>query len=111
MSISTRSDAVVTYRLQFLPEALEEWQALDGSVKTLLRKAIKKRLEQPHVPGSELHAELRNCYKIKLRKIGYRLVYAVEDDVLVVLVLSVGKREEMAAYVHAIERLLTKRQN
>ena len=101
----------MTYRLQFLPEALEEWQALDESVKTLLRKAIKRRLEQPHVPGSELHAELRNCYKIKLRKIGYRLVYAVEDDVLVVLVLSVGKREEMAAYVQAIERLLTKRQN
>ena len=41
MSISTRSDAVVTYRLQFLPEALEEWQALDGSVKTLLAKALK----------------------------------------------------------------------
>lgn len=42
---------------------------------------------------------------------GYRLVYAVEDDVLVVLVISVGKREEMAAYLQAIERLLTKRQN
>lgn len=111
MSISTRSDAVVTCRLQFLPEALEEWQALDGSVKTLLRKALKKRLEQPRASGSELHAELRNCYKIKLRKISYRLVYAVEDDVLVVLVLSVGKREEMAAYLQAIERLLAKRQN
>ncbi len=108
MSISTRSDTVVAYRLQFLPEALEEWQALDGSVKTLLRKALKKRLEQPHVPGSELHAELRHCYKIKLSKMGYRLVYAVEENVLVVLVLSVGKREEMAAYLQAIERLLTK---
>ncbi len=111
MSRSTRSDDVVTYRLQFLPEALEEWQALDGSVKTLLRKALKERLEQPRVPGSELHAGLRHCYKIKLRKAGYRLVYAVEDNVLVVLVISVGKREEMAAYLQAIERLLTKRQN
>lgn len=108
MSRSTRSDARVSYRLQFLPEALEEWQTLDGSVKTLLRKALKKRLQQPRVPGSQLHAELRDCYKIKLRKIGYRLVYAVEDDVLVVLVLSVGKREEMAAYLQAIERLLAK---
>ncbi|WP_200389648.1 type II toxin-antitoxin system RelE/ParE family toxin [Thiocapsa imhoffii] len=99
----------MTYRLQFLPEALEEWQALDGSVKTLLRKALKKQLEQPRVPGSERHAELRHCDKIKLRKMGYRLVYAVEDDVLVVLVISVGKREEMAAYLQAIERLLAKR--
>lgn len=108
MSISTRFDAVLTYRLQFLPEALEEWTALDGSVKTLLRKTLKKRLEQPRVPGSELHAELRDCYKIKLRKLGYRLVYAVEDDRLIVLVLSIGKRQEMAAYLQAVERLLTK---
>lgn len=80
-SISTRSDAGVPYRLQFLPEALKEWQTIDESVKTVPRKALKKRLEQPRVPGSELHAERRHCYKIKLRKIGYRLVYAVEDDV------------------------------
>jgi mRNA interferase RelE/StbE len=77
----------------------------------LLHKALKKRLEQPRVSGSELHAELRHYYKIKLRKMVYRLVYAVEDDVLVVLVISVGKREGMAAYLQAIERLLTKRQN
>lgn len=101
----------VTYRLQFLPEALDEWNALDGSVKALLRKAIKKRLGQPHVPGCELHADLRHCYKIKLRKLGYRVVYTVEEDVLVVLVLAVGKREEMAAYREAIERLLTRKTN
>lgn len=56
----------------------------------------------------------RNCtetcaiaYKIKLRKQGYRLVYNVEDDALVVLVLAVDKREDMAAYRSAIERLLS----
>ncbi len=79
------------YRLKFMPEALEEWNALDGGAKGPLRKALKKRLEQPHVPGTRLHGDLANCYKIKLRKQGYRLVYSVEDDVLVVLVLAVGK--------------------
>ncbi|MDA8153624.1 MAG: type II toxin-antitoxin system RelE/ParE family toxin [Acidithiobacillus sp.] len=69
------------------------------------RKALKKRLEQPHVPGTRLHGDLANCYKIKLRKQGYRLVYSVEDDVLVVLVLVVGKRENMAAYLSAARRL------
>lgn len=94
------------YRLKFLPQALAEWNALDGSVKTVLRKLLKKRLAQPHVPGAELHAELAGCYKIKLRKQGYRLVYQVEDDVLVVLVLAVDKREDMAAYRAAVQRLL-----
>nr|WP_274610800.1 type II toxin-antitoxin system mRNA interferase toxin, RelE/StbE family [Rhodocyclus purpureus] len=92
-----------------MPEALDEWNALDGSVKSVLRKLLKKRLEQPHVPGAELHGELRDCYKIKLLKQGYRLVYQVEDDVLVVLVLAVAKREDLAAYRSAVERLLAGR--
>lgn len=106
----TKSDATQgasRYRLKFLPEAIEEWNGLDGSVKEVLRKALKKRLQQPHTPGAQLHGDLRNCYKIKLRKQGYRLVYSVEDDALVVLVLAVDKREDMAAYRSAVERLLS----
>lgn len=95
------------YRLKFLPPALDEWSALDGSVKALFKKHLKKRLNKPHVPGAELHGKLRNCYKIKLLKQGYRLVYQVEDDVLVVLVLAVAKREDMAVYRAAIERLIS----
>jgi mRNA interferase RelE/StbE len=54
-----------------------------------------------------LHGDLKGCYKIKLRQQGYRLVYNVEEDVLVVLVLSVDKREQMAAYRSALERFLS----
>jgi mRNA interferase RelE/StbE len=75
-------------------------------VKEVLRKALKKRLAQPHVPGAELHGDLRNCYKIKLRKQGYRLVYCVEDEVLIVVVLAVAKREGLAVYRFAVERRL-----
>lgn len=96
------------YRLKFLPEALEEWNALDGSVKTVLRNLLRKRLERPRLPGAELHGSLKDCYKIKLRKQGYRLVYHVEDNILVVLVLSVDRREDLAAYRSAIERLLSR---
>lgn len=98
--------AATKYKLKFIPEALKEWEALDGSVKEVLRKALKKRLDQPHLPGSELHRDLQGCYKIKLRQQGYRLVYSVEDDVLVVLVLAVDKREDMLAYRSALARLL-----
>lgn len=103
----TASDAETSrYRLKFVPDALKEWQELDGSIKEPLRKTLKKRLEQPHVPGSRLHGDLHGCYKIKLRKQGYRLVYTVEDDVLVVLVLAIDRREDMAAYHAAFARLL-----
>jgi len=107
-STLTRSDVgsgATRYRLKFLPPALDEWRALDGSVKEVLRKLLKKRLEQPRVPGAELHGPLRDCYKIKLLKQGYRLVYQIEDDVLVVLVLAIAKREDSVVYRLAVERL------
>lgn len=104
----TRSDVgsnPTRYRLKFLPPALDEWQALDGSVKEVLRKLLKKRLEQPRVPGAELHGSLRDCYKIKLLKQGYRLVYQIEEDTLVVLVLAIARREDSLVYRLAVERL------
>lgn len=106
MTVSDASSAPARYRLKFLPEALAEWNALDGSVKAVLKKLLLKRLEQPRTPGAELRGDLRDCYKIKLLKQGYRLVYLVEDDVLVVLVLAVSKRQDMEVYRAAVDRLL-----
>ena len=111
MTASDPAAEPARYRLKFLPEALAEWNALDGSVKEVLRKALKKRLVQPRLPGSELDGSLRDCYKIKLRQKGYRLVYSVDDGAVVVLVLAVDKRENMAAYESALERLLSRSQD
>ena len=44
-----------TYRLKFVPSAWAEWQALDGSLKEPVRKLLKKRLNNPHMPGAALH--------------------------------------------------------
>lgn len=93
------------YRLKFVPSAWAEWQALDESVKEPLRKLLRKRLDNPHVPGSALHGQLAGFYKIKLRKQGFRLVYGVEDDVLVVMVMAVDKREDSVVYQAALSRL------
>ena len=93
------------YRLKFVPEALEEFQRLDGSIRANLKKLLAKRLDAPRVPGGELHGDLANCYKIKLLKQGIRLVYQVEDDELIVLVLAVDKRENSLVYRSAVGRL------
>lgn len=93
------------YRLKFVPPALKEWQHLDGSVKEPLRKLLRKRLDNPRMPGSALHGSLHGCYKIKLGKQGYRLVYTLEDDALVVLVLAVDRREKALVYRSALDRV------
>jgi mRNA interferase RelE/StbE len=98
--------AVVTpYQLAFEDTARAEWDALDGSVKEPLRKALKARLENPHVAGNALRGDLIGCYKIKLRKQGYRLIYKVLDTKLIVLVIAVGKRDKDAVYKAALKRL------
>jgi mRNA-degrading endonuclease RelE of RelBE toxin-antitoxin system len=38
----TKSEIDKQYKLKFHPDALDEWNKLDGSVKVLLRKALKK---------------------------------------------------------------------
>lgn len=96
--------AATKYKLKFVPDAWREWQALDGSIKQALKPLLAKRLQNPHLPGALLHRELAGCYKIKLLKPGCRLVYMVEDNELVVLVLAVGKREDSAAYQAAEKR-------
>jgi mRNA interferase RelE/StbE len=93
------------YRLLFHPEALKEWNALDGSVKKPLKKLLAKRLDNPHVPGGALHDDLIGCYKIKLKKQGVRLVYRVEDEVLVVMVMAIDRREDSIVYRSAVARL------
>ncbi len=81
------------YKLEFLTEALKEWRSLDSTIKKQLKKKLGKCLENPIIPAARLSGS-KNRYKIKLRAVGYRLVYEVINDEIVVVVIAVGKREK-----------------
>jgi mRNA interferase RelE/StbE len=68
------------------------------------KKKLKQRLDDPHVQPDALSG-LVNGYKIKLRSAGYRLVYEVEDDRIVVTVVAIGKRERGKVYSRAHRRM------
>ena len=87
----------MTYELKFVPSALKEWRKLNGVVKSQFKKKLEKRLVSPRVPASKLSG-YESVYKIKLRSAGYRLVYEVDEDELLVYVLAVGRREKGAVY-------------
>ena len=87
-----------------MPQALDEWHRLDGSAKASLKPLLAKRLERPHVTGGKLFGELNGCYKIKLRRQGVRLIYFVEDSVLIVTVITIGRRESDTVYEAAATR-------
>ncbi|MFM7874157.1 MAG: type II toxin-antitoxin system RelE family toxin, partial [Actinomycetota bacterium] len=92
------------YRLQFDPEALREWNSLDKSIRIQLAKKLESRLEDPKIPTARLSGDLQGLYRIKLASIGYRLVYMVRDLELIVLVLSVGRRDKSEVYREAEKR-------
>lgn len=87
----------MTYKLLFIPAALKEWKKLAAPIRIQFKKKLLKRLEEPRVPTSKLRG-YESVYKIKLRSSGYRLVYEVEDDALIVYVLAIGKREKGKVY-------------
>jgi len=93
----------MSYNLEFLPKALKEWHKLDATIKTQFKKKLAERLENPKVAKDKLSG-FNDVYKIKLRTIGYRLAYEVKDKEIVILVLSVGKRENSSVYEHLKDR-------
>ncbi len=93
----------MSYELEFLEEALAEWKRLDGSIKAQFKKKLAERLTEPRVVSARLFGRA-DRYKIKLRGIGYRLVYEAQEKRLVVLVVAVGKRDKNAVYKTAESR-------
>ncbi len=92
------------YSLEFKKQALREWRNLDPTVQAQFKSKLAERLLDPHVPSAKIRGG-ENLYKIKLRQIGYRLVYQVHKKVVTVTVLAVGKRDRKGVYLSALSRL------
>lgn len=92
------------YKLVFKTKARKEWDKLPPAIRELFSSKLKRLRTTPRVPANRLSG-MKDCYKIKLRSIGYRLVYQVIDDQLIICVISIGKRERNRAYNAAKNRL------
>ena len=94
----------MTYRLVFKADAKKEWDKLDSTIREQFKNKLAERIASPRVESSRLSG-MRDCYKIKLRSAGYRLVYQVRDSELIVSVIAVGRRERNAVYKAAVKRI------
>ncbi|MCP3965945.1 MAG: type II toxin-antitoxin system RelE/ParE family toxin [Lentisphaerae bacterium] len=94
----------MSFKLKIKESAQKEWEKLDNTIRNQFKKKLSEVLLNPHVPKNAL-SSMPNCYKIKLRSAGYRLVYLVRDNELVVLIVAVGKRDKEAVYKNAAHRL------
>ena len=77
----------MTYELAFLEDALKEWRKLDSNSREQFKTKLRERLESPRLPSAKLSGA-KDRYNIKLRSVGYRLVYEVRDNELLVVVVA-----------------------
>ena len=82
---------------------VERVEEAGGKSERTVQKEASGAACEPTCYGDRLNG-LGNAYKIKLRSAGYRMVYRVVDEVLVVTVVAVGKRERGDVYKNADDR-------
>jgi mRNA interferase RelE/StbE len=96
------------WRLKLTEDAELDFASLDGSLRKLARKKLAKLEENPYI-GEELHnragCDLRGYYKLYFNGTRYRIVYRMEEDVLLVLVIGIGQRAHGAIYRMAAGRV------
>ncbi|MCZ6884587.1 type II toxin-antitoxin system RelE family toxin [Rickettsia helvetica] len=84
--------------------AKKEWDKLGSTIKEQFKKKLSERLKSPHAPKDAINGG-NNLYKIKLRSVGYRLVYEVDDKRIIVLVLAIEKRNRNEVYSKLFSRI------
>lgn len=100
-----QQEADDSYKVMLVKESLKEWDNLNSKVKILFKKKLSKVIKNPIIVNNRLSDKLSSCYKIKLNREGYRLVYEVREQKIVMIVWAVGKRERNKAYDDAAKRL------
>ena len=101
------------WKIEYIKEAQRDLKRLDPYNRKLILKAIEKTAERPLPPpdgvgkplGNHASSSLSGYYKIKLRNLGYRVVYQLvkEGETMRVIVISI--RDDEAVYKEAERRI------
>ena len=100
------------YKVLLTKEATADFKALDGSVKKLVAKQLKKLEESPHVGqalGNMQGFDLTGYYKLYAVKKSIRIVYRIIENEVIVEVVGIGKRADFEVYADVAKRLLKKK--
>lgn len=83
----------MTYRVRLLPAAVRQLRRLDPPARRRVQAAIDLLSEEPRPPGAR--KLVGGSGELRVRTGDYRIVYEVEDDVLLVLVIAIGHRRDI----------------
>lgn len=79
------------YQLRFTKEAQQQLARLPGNVRQRVRRLIATLTYNPRPPEAKrMEDDLADYYRIRLEN--YRLIYTIDDDVVLVEVIRIMKR-------------------
>lgn len=97
------------YRVELHPDAVNDFDKLDGSIRKEVAKKIDALINNPFLGkplGNNFGINLTGFYKLYISKKKYRIVYRLIGDYLEVIeIIAIGKREKGEVYKMAFKRL------
>ncbi len=84
---------MASYKLEFKPSAERELRKLGKSVIPRITKAIDALADNPFPHQSEKLSGSANAYRIRVGD--YRIIYTVENKVLLITIIRIGHRKEV----------------
>ena len=82
----------MTYRVELRPAAIRALRKVDPEHRGGIQGAIALLAQDPRPPGARA---LQGRPGLRVRVGDYRIIYTVEDDVLLIVVVTVGHRREV----------------
>jgi mRNA interferase RelE/StbE len=83
---------VSTYRVELRPAAAKALRKLDPQVRGRIQGAIALLAQDPRPPAARA---LQGRPGLRVRVGDYRIIYTVQDDILLVVVVTLGHRREI----------------
>ena len=83
----------MSYQIEFSRQADRQFRNLPSQIQQRLKSLIDSLAATPRPYGSEKLSGTDQLYRLRVGD--YRIVYTVEDDRLLVLVVKVGHRREV----------------
>ena len=80
------------YKIELRPAAARALRKLDPQVARRIQAAIALLAEDPRPPASR---PLRGRPAWRVRVGDYRIIYTIEDDVLLVVIVTLGHRRDI----------------
>jgi mRNA interferase RelE/StbE len=95
------------YELKYHPLIEEDLKQLNNSVRIEVFKKLEKVKKSPEIGkplGNKNGLNLTGLKKVYVAKKQIRIVYEIVDKILVIKVITIGKRENMEVYTEAQRR-------